>query len=276
VLKPPQPIIVTALFPQMLEELLALLAGLPPEGWGRPTVCSSWSVYDVALHLLGDDVQILSSHRDGHSLPASIAGWPDLVSYVNSQNALWVQAARRASPRVLIDLLRLTGTQVCEYLQTLDLHSFGGSVSWVGPDPAPVWLDVAREYTERWHHQQHIRDAVGRPGLKQPRFLAPVLEAFMRALPRTYRGVSAPDGTSVAVTVRGESGGTWSVSREGECWVLYVGAAAEPDATVSLDQDVGWRIFTRGLAQAEAREKVAVVGDQALGLKVLDMVSIIA
>ncbi|HEX3202686.1 MAG TPA: hypothetical protein VHW42_12245 [Actinomycetes bacterium] len=41
-------------------------------------------------------------------------------------------------------------------------------VSWVGPDPAPNWLDVAREYSERWTHQQQIRDAAEIPGRDGP------------------------------------------------------------------------------------------------------------
>ena len=51
-------------------------------------------------------------------------------------------------------------------------------IDWAGPEPAPIWLHVAREYTERWVHQQHIRDAVGRPGLNERRWLGPVLESL--------------------------------------------------------------------------------------------------
>lgn len=275
-LKQPQPIIVVDLFPQVLEELLALLSDLTVGDWARPTACSSWSVKDVALHLLGDDVHILSSGRDAHSPAVSVANWEELVRFVNAQNALWVQATRRMSPRVLIELLEFAGRQVCEYFESLDPYSVGGPVSWVGPDPAPVWLDLAREYTERWLHQQHIRDAVGRAGLKQRRYFAPVIDAFMRALARTYRETGAADGTLVAVTVSGESGGKWFLKREGKDWNLYVGAVDEPDTKVVVDQDVAWRIFTRGLLKEEAQGQVMVVGDQALGLKVLDMVSIIA
>jgi len=276
VLEQPQPIIVVDLFPEILEALVALLSDLAAEDWARPTACSSWSVKDVALHLLGDDIHILSSRRDGHSSGASITNWEDLVTFVNDQNASWVQATRRMSPQVLIDLLRFTGEQVCAFFQSLDPYSVGGPVSWVGPDPAPVWLDLAREYTERWHHQQHIRDAVGRPGLKGRRYFAPVLDAFFRALPRTFRETVAADGTLVAVTVTGASGGQWFLKREGMDWRLYEAVPGEPDAEVVLSEDVAWRMFTRGLGRDEVPEQVKVVGDRSLGFKVLDTVSIIA
>ncbi len=275
-LRQPEPIIVTDLFPEILEELLDLLSGLSTENWNKPTVCSSWTVKDVALHLLGGDVGILSRQRDGYSPTTLIESWEGLVALINDWNESWVQAARRMSPRFLYDLLRFTGTQVCEYFRSLDPYAIGDAVGWAGPDPAPIWLDLAREYTERWHHQQHIRDAVGQPGLKQPRFFAPVLDAFVRALPHTYRETAAVDGTLVTLTISGESGSRWFLFRQGERWNLYLDVSDEPHAEVVVDQDIAWRMFTKGLDKRAVRDKIVIAGDQSLGLKVLDMVSIIA
>jgi hypothetical protein len=50
----------------------------------------------------------------------------------------------------------------------LDLDALGEPVSWAGPDPAPLWLDCARDFTEYWVHQQQIRDATGRPDTGGP------------------------------------------------------------------------------------------------------------
>jgi uncharacterized protein (TIGR03083 family) len=275
-LQPPQPTLVAALLPEILTELVRLLSGLSAEEWQTPTVCPGWSVKDVALHLLGGEMGNLSRRRDGHALSASITGWEELVTVVNDWNQGWVQAARRISPRLLIDLLEFTGVQLCDYFQSLDPYALGGSVSWAGPERAPVWLDLAREYTERWHHQQHIRDAVNKPGLAEPRYMAPVLSTFVYALPRAFRATRAAENTVVTLTITGASGGHWSLRREGEAWKLYQGAPDQPEAQIVLDQDIAWRLFTRGLAQDVAREHMALSGDQSLGLKVLDMVSIIA
>jgi len=273
----PQPIIVTHLFPELLEHLLALLADLTAEEWAKPTVCAGWSVKDVTLHLLGIDVGILSRRRDQFS-PAtpSIHSADELVALINDLNASWLRATQRLSPRLACDLLRFTGTQVCDYCRTLDPYAQGGPVSWVGPEPAPVWLDLAREYTERWHHQQHIRDVIGQPGLKEPRYLAPALDAFVRALPRTYRHVDAPEGTLVTLTIQGPSGGRWSLLREAGRWRLFLEIAQEPDAEVVIGEDSAWRLFTRGLDGPQAQARVAMLGDRSLGVYVLDMVAIIA
>ena len=64
--------------------------------------------------------------------------------------------------------------------------------------------------------------------------------------------------------------------RENGSWVLYVGISQEPDAEVIIGEDIAWRIFTKGLGREAARDRVKVIGEQSLGLKVLDMTSIIA
>jgi uncharacterized protein (TIGR03083 family) len=276
ILKPPQPIIVSDLFPEILTQLVRLLSSLSAEEWQKPTVCAGWSVKDVALHLLGGEIGNLSRRRDGHALSSSINNWEELVTFINDWNQSWVKTTQRISPRLLINLLEFTGFQLCDYFWSLDPYALGGSVSWAGPQRAPVWLDLAREYTERWHHQQHIRDAVSKPGLKEPRYMAPALSAFVCALPHTFRSTRAAENTAVTLTITGASGGQWSVLCVGQEWKLYQGAPDHPDAQVVLDEDIAWRLFTRGLASSVARGHMSLSGDQALGLQVLEMVSIIA
>jgi hypothetical protein len=176
----------------------------------------------------------------------------------------------------LCELLKLSGEQVCAYFETLDPHAIGGPVDWAGPDPAPVWLDLAREHTEWWHHQQQIRDAVGKPGLKEPRFFAPVLDAFIRALPQTYRNLDAKDGTLVALTISGDSGGRWCLCREDGAWRLYVRGAEKADAETIIDQEIAWRLFCKGISKDAALSSAALSGDRVLASKVLEMISVIA
>ena len=275
-LMPPKPVIVIDLFPEILAGLVDLLSGLNAPDWQRPTVCSCWSVKDVALHLLGGEIANLSRRRDGLTSEASLEGWTELVAYLNKWNNDWVQVARRISTSLLVELLQVTGDQMNCYFLTLDSQALGGSVAWVGAGPAPIWLDLAREYTERWHHQQHIRDAVMRVGFKQPRYLAPVLATFVRALPRTFETISAKPGTSATLTITGNSGGQWSVICTGDGWRLFIGAPSNPTAETVLEEDTAWRLFTHGLTPDQVRETVGIKGERELGLQVLEMVSIIS
>jgi uncharacterized protein (TIGR03083 family) len=276
-MEPVQPILVSHLFPPLLDGLLDVLGALTQDQWERPTACAGWTVKDVAAHLLGVDIGNLSRHRDQYRPPGpALATEAELLVFINRLNDEWMCATRRFSPRLLREALGFTGPLVSDYFAACDPYALGGPVTWAGPDPAPVWLDIAREYTERWHHQQHVRDAVGRPGFTERCFMTPALDAFVRALPHTYRTVEANEGTTVTLTISGEAGGVWTVRREAGAWRLYLSAPPAPTAHVTLDQDTAWRLFTRGIDQNAARVVATVEGNQALGAKVFDMVSIIA
>jgi hypothetical protein len=137
-------------------------------------------------------------------------------------------------------------------------------------------MHVAREYTERWVHQQHIRDAVGRPGLTERRYFGPVLDAFARALPHTLRNTPVAEGTRVRLRIDGEAGGDWTAVRDEAGWSLDADERFPAAATVAMDQDLAWRLFTKGVDQETVRQRATVSGEAALAEPVLEMVSIIA
>lgn len=274
--QPLAPIDVRELFPELREHLLSLLSGLTQDEWDRVTVCPGWSVGDIALHLLGVDLGNLSGRRDGFRDPWWGTATGDTVHDLAVFNQNWVVAARRISPRLLCELLSVTGGALSTFHAAAELSAMGQSVWWVGPEPAPVWLDIAREYTERWVHQQQIRDALGQPGLTEPHYLAPVIATFVRALPRALHPVSAPVGTVVRLVVMGESGGRWIALRDQDGWTPGVDGGEEASATVTIGQDNAWRLWTRGISSDEARPSVETAGNPELAARVLEMVSIIA
>jgi uncharacterized protein (TIGR03083 family) len=272
----PRPIIVVDLFQKTLDHLIELLSELSKEEWNAPTACTGWSVKDVALHLLGVEIGNISSRRDQYHMGGTISNWDELVGYINRWNQDWVNVSRRISAPLLIELLEFAGERANAYFQSLDPFRIGSAISWAGPKPRPVWLDIAREYTERWHHQQHIRDAVNRPGLKEPQYLRPVLGTFVWALPHTFRNVVAPDGTSITLAISGDSGGRWTLLQEKDGWHLYQGRPADPETEIALDQETAWRFFTKGMEKAAARNRITVQGDQHIAEPVFEMVSILA
>ena len=273
----PEPIFTAHLFPEVRQQLLDLLQGLQPDEWERPTSATKWTVKDVVAHLLGGDLGNLSRRRDAYAPGCqTISSWQELVAFINQLNESWVLAARRLSPQVLSELLAFTGPEMEQYFGSLDPQAVGTPVSWAGPQPAPMWLDIAREYTERWHHQQQIRDATGRPGLYQPHLFAPVLDTFVRALPHTFRDVAAATGACVQLSLLGPAGGDWIVLRGPAAWELRVGQSGSAGALVKIEAEDAWKIFTRGVRGEEARRRATIEGEIELGSKVLETVSVIA
>ena len=238
------PIDTRPLVPRLRAELTALLAGLSSGDWVRPTACPGWDVHAVASHLLGVELGNVSIRRDGWGLAPAQGEDPD--AWLNAFNQQWVDAARRISPPLLTELLDLAGLRFEEHLATLDLDATGGPVEWAtGSDPAPVWLDVAREYMERYVHQHQIRQAARRPPLGAV-FTGPVLATAAHALPRALDQVARPAGTVVRFTATGEGGGSWQVVRTPAGWELGPAPPPRPAAChVHTTVDGALKIYLR-------------------------------
>jgi uncharacterized protein (TIGR03083 family) len=270
--KSPAGIDVVDRFPPLRKHLLELFAGLSEEDWVRPTAALRWSVKDVASHLLGGDVWVLSGKRYGFRVQREFT---NLVDQVNGLNEEWVLANRRLSARLLREFPAFTGPQVEAYFSSMDPAAMGEPVSWAGPDAAPVWFDLAREFTERWHHQRQIRDATGKPPLYDTYFLTPVLDTFVRALPYNFRETKATEGTVVRFEISGQAGGVWFLTRTGQAWELSVESEGGAAADVVLPQDTAWRMFTKGVDAGRARAASVVRGNASLAAPIFRTISVI-
>jgi uncharacterized protein (TIGR03083 family) len=278
-LSPVGPVFLVDLLPGLHNQMMNLLRGLAPTDWGRPTACTLWSVKDIAAHLLDGSLRRLSFGRDRlEATPVPVpVSYAELVAYLNRLNAEWVAAARRLSSRILMDLLDSTAPQVHAFLRSLDPHAAAlFPVAWAGEDSSPNWFDIGREYTERWLHQQQIREAVGAPGLTGREWLAPTLDIFMRALPFTYRDVAAATGQVVRFDIEGEAGGVWTLIRENAGWRLFTGSDGTPGARVSLGQETAWKLFSKGLTRDRARATIRIDGKQQLGEPVFSSLAVMA
>lgn len=279
-MKPVEPIFVADLFGEIHQELLTLLRGLSTEDWYKPTVAGSWQVRDIVAHLLDSDIRRLSFQRDQAPMvppDKPIASYADLVGFLNQLNADWIKATKRISPQLLIEFLSITGAQVTALLQSLD--PFGPAlfgVAWAGEETSSNWFDVAREYTEKWHHQQQIRDAVGAPALYSRKWLHPVLDTFVRALPVNYKNTPAEPGAQISFLIIGEAGDEWTLVKELGGWQLFAGSADHAVCRMEFDQDTAWRLMTKGLSRDQARFKLSVQGNAALAEPLLGTLAVMA
>ena len=283
-MRSPTPILVSHLFRELDGHLLELLRSLSPEDWHRPTVCSAWSVKDIASHLLDTALRRLSMQRDGYVPPDAPKGFgsnEELVSYINRLNSEWTSATARISPRALTDLMQQVTAELADLFESADPFARAlFPVAWAGESESLMWFDMAREFTERWHHQRQIADAVGRPTPIDERHLQhPVLDTFMRALPHTYRDVTASDGTLVCVRIVGDAGGEWYVRRWEGRWRLFYAAGADADSVVTIPQPIAWKFLTKRTDREAARARfpsIRIDGEAAYGEPALEMVSIMA
>jgi len=265
-LTPLSPTDTRPLFRPVANALVDLLRALPDEAWTR-TAVGTWQVRDVVAHLTDISMRRLAFHRDRHTPPPPpfpIEGERDFVRFINQINADWVGASRRLSPRQLIDLYAAAGRELADFLESLPFDAPGlFGVSWAGEMESAGWFDIGREFTEQWHHQAQIREAVGAPPLGEPTWLRATLEILLRGLPHAYRTLEAPEGTSVAIDVTGPAGGRYALRRENG-WCLLAGKTPNPAARITLSDDAAWRLLTNGLSETAARAACTVTGDARL------------
>lgn len=263
------------LFPVLDAELIALLKSLSSEDWKQPTRAPLWTVKDIASHLLDGNLRMLSASRDHYfGDPVDLQSYKELVAYLNGLNADWTKATRRLSPQVLISLLESTGREYYQHLCELDMLAPAiFSVAWAGEQQSDNWFHIAREYTEKWHHQQQIREAVGKPGIMTRALYHPVLQTFMKAFPFHYKNVRSIVGYVIRVTITGDAGGVWYYRFDGERW-REAGPESLVITSISIHENEAWKLFTKGLSAAEARNSVIVEGNGELAIPFLSIISI--
>lgn len=247
--------------PEERRELLTLLDGLDAAAWDLSTECPAWTVQGVALHVLGDDLSLLSRQRDeaanGLILYAQDHAGLGFQELLDGFNERWVTGAGFLSTRLITTLLALTGAETAAYYGSVDPGAPGEPVGFFGGRQAgvttsPFWQAIAREYVERVVHQQQIRRAVGAPDLA-PTLVVPAAEAVALGVAALLPPLDAVPGTTVVLAA--VDLGVWTLERTGDdAWQLHRGRAAEPDAELRLDADDAVTAVTRGLTRAQARE----------------------
>ena len=256
--------------------LLDLLASLSPEEWDLPTECPAWTVKGLTLHILGDDLSLLSRQRDASKNSLFLfaernpgLGFRELLDGFNEE---WVTAASFLSTAVIIDLLRLVGEQSDAFYCAVDLQELNEPVGFfAATGPSPYWQLIAREYVERWLHQHQLRRALGRPDLG-PEYLEVATMVAVRGISAHLRVIDAPAGTVIDYEV--PSVALWSVTRQGEGWAMGMPANAPAAVHFTIPVENASTLWSRGYLASEVRDAIAVEGDTELAGRVLDFMEL--
>jgi uncharacterized protein (TIGR03083 family) len=259
--------------------LVDLLAGLAPADWDRPTECPAWTVRGIALHVLGDDLSLLSRQRDAEvpSLltESSLPGWEgEPTNVLDRFNERWVHAATFLAPALIVDLLERTGVWTHDWYTTVDPDARGEIVMLFGPEPAPYRSIAAREYVERWVHHLQIRRALGLDAgvLGAPPLDRRAYDVVMRAIAQLVALV-VTDVESTIVYELGADGWTFVHDEAHDTshgWAPRPGRVDDPTVTLTVAPAICATLVSRGLNRRDAVAAFAVTGDADLGAALVD------
>jgi hypothetical protein len=270
------------LFPKLTEELLKLLRELETSDWLKPSSIKDRTIKDLVSHLIDGSMRRLSMQRDNFVDDTNISNidsYEDLVNHIQKLNRDWINISRRLSPAFLIDLLEYSDKQLYDFFKTLkpnDKAIF--SVAWAGESISANWFDIAREYTEKWHHQMQIKLALDRPILLDAEYSEPLYDTFMLALPHLYRDFTNYDnGTKIKISLIGNLSKSWVIERHTDKWDFVDSESVDIHTSVELPDDIAWIIFTNTDREKEKfKSKIKIIGDNLIGLKLLDLVTVMS
>ncbi|MES2645651.1 MAG: maleylpyruvate isomerase N-terminal domain-containing protein [Bacteroidota bacterium] len=272
------PIEVAHLFPIIDEKLIALLKTLTPAEWQLITLAKPWTVKDVAAHLLDGNMRAISA-RQGHDGPPApaIHSYEELVVFLNDLNASWVKAMQRVSTSLLIELLENTGRQYSTLMAAAPLFETARfSVAWAGEESSVNWFHLAREYSEKMHHQLQILHALNKESeLLEPVLFFPFIATLMYGIPHALRNTIAAEETTIQITINGDAGGHWFAKNISGKWAMVRNDQTNVIAAeVRLSATDAWKLFTKGITASEAI--VQKHGDEKLCDAVLGMIAVMA
>lgn len=276
-----KPIETFSLFEELNQELVYFLADLSKEEWLLPTALPDRTVKDIAAHLADGSLRRISMQRDHffveHKL--NLNQLDTLVEYIQQLNREWIVAMRRVSPRLLVEMIKKYDKEVFELFSSLKPDDNAMlPVAWAFQQSSPNWFDIAREYTERWHHQMQMRLATGRPLLMSERFLKPVYETFLLALPAHLNNCYSPtDDQLLVVELFGEIQLRNRLQFKNGRWDFCETDSNMAKTIVRIPASIGWMLFTNTDRNIDNHlDVIKIEGDRELAKCVLSMKTVLS
>jgi hypothetical protein len=202
--------------------------------------------------LLGDDLSVLAGHRDHHRGTPAPEGLDEegFIRWLDELQIEWVRAMRRLSPRLVVDLLEWAGPQIVSTVNAQDPSEVSALVSWASTTPVPVWLDLARELSERWIHRQQILQSLDHPSDLRSDLAEPVMEGLRWAYPFRLDSHRRGPGATVDITISGEVDLRWIIVSDGESWAFDQAPGDFREAELRLTSEQTWRLLTNNFERA--------------------------
>lgn len=260
---------------QMLEvwaSLVAACAEVEPAEWELATDCPGWSVKDQVAHVIGIERMIL-----GDLIPDLVTeDLPHVVNELGRLNESWVRSTSAVpGGEVLAELVEVTDRRI-DALASMSRQDFD-RVMWSPLGEAPYRQFMETRLVDTWVHEQDIRRALGRAGGRNGAGESVVLDVRARAMPYVVgKRVAPPERTSVLFEITGPIGRPTLVTVvDSRASIVPMSAATRPSVTLTMAQDVFWRVSCGrvGASWVVASGEVQVDGDTALGHSVLDSMS---
>ena len=120
--------------------------------------------------------------------------------------------------------------------------------------------------------------AVNRPLLMDKKYIEPVYDTFMLGLPNVYKDlIGYQTGETLKITLTGNLNKSWFLKKQSDKWIVLEKAGNEINTEIELSEKDAWMIFTNTDRDKEKyKSKINISGDRKLGLKLLDLITVMS
>jgi uncharacterized protein (TIGR03084 family) len=185
------------------DELDALVAALPDDGWAAPTPAAGWTIAHQIGHLLWTDRGALVSVTDEDGFADVVkSALDDPIGFVNAA----ADELATVAPAELLADWRATRSQLHDALLTVE---DGRKLPWFGPPMSAASMATAR-LMETWAHGLDVADTLGvkRPATARLRSIAHI-GVRTRDFAFSINGLTPP-ADPLRVELRAPDGSMWS------------------------------------------------------------------
>ncbi len=243
----------------------AVLAGLEPADWERPTPCPGWTVRDQVAHLIGTESMLAGRP----SPPLTGEPGPHVRNDIGRFNEGWIEAFRASSPAEVLAAWRdVVAERKAQLAAMTDAEFAADSWTPVGAGTYGRFMEI--RVFDCWVHEQDIRHAVGRPGHDTGPAAERSFDEMVGALGYVVgKRAGAPSGTGVTIELTGPIRRRVHVHVDGRARVVP-SLDAPAAATLRMPSSTFARLACgrTDAAEALASGVVEVGGDRELGERI--------
>jgi uncharacterized protein (TIGR03083 family) len=225
--------------------LLGFLPQLDAGAWERPTVCTGWSVKDVASHLVDNELAFGRIYR-GEAVDAS-----------ELDNDAAVERWRRADGETVRFSLWHHGSATQRVMDNRPDESWRRAVPKFGAGLELRHL-LRLHFYELAVHAHDLTDAAGAPQVWEDR-VPYLVEYCVRNAPYALRDHKG-EGT---LAVRVPDVGAWTVAGDGAAWTVTAGEEGSVKASIETDAETLVMVTAGRLPVPDALTRAKVEGDEA-------------
>lgn len=266
-------------YPRLLQKIVNTLHDLPEEKWENRTVLPNWHIKDITAHIASGALRKLTSIYSGIETNNSRQiEFRMLVQQINERNENWVSLLRSLHSKLLVSIIdNYYCLLIQEFIKMDPKANAKHAVAWAGDTKSENWFDIAREYTELWHHSMQIADSLDEISFLDDIYFTPFIETCFLALPFHYRNVKE-ENFKLLIEIDGMDPGKYSFIKQNSKYTIEKMVDPEDtlphDSNVQVTKNIIWKILTGAATTEEKEYGLRIDGNMALGTHLKELVCI--